>query len=189
MMYDRLKHQGIYSCVSEEARKYNACYGDINYVDNVLRYIDGFNEERMIVENGTEEWNYPLKHIRVTSQFGMRFHPIAGESRFHGGVDFACTEMDTIYSVAGGEVTKAVHSNVGYGNYVKIKHAENEYSLYAHLSSINVSVGDKVDAGANIGQCGTTGSSTGTYLHLEHITRPGQPHHEKQNPLIKLGLK
>ncbi|MCC2251784.1 lysozyme family protein [Virgibacillus sp. AGTR] len=161
-------------------------YGDENYVDHVMRFLD----KKEAVVSGNGQWSLPLKNIRINSEFGPRRHPVTGElNKFHGGLDFGCTPADSIMSVANGEVVEAVHSNIGYGNYVTVKHGSNEYSRYAHMSSISVSNGDVVNQGETLGKCGTTGTSTGTHLHLEHITQLGQPHNEKSNPRNILGLE
>lgn len=110
-------------------------YGDENYVDNVMRYLDKNEETEYTRGNG--EWSLPLENIRITSEFGPRTHPVTGEvNRFHGGLDFGCTPADDILSVADGKVVEAIHSNVGYGNYVTVQHGNDEYSRYAHLSSL-----------------------------------------------------
>jgi len=56
------------------------------------------------------------------------------------------------------------------------------------LSSISVSNGEEVDQGDALGKCGTTGSSTGNHLHLEHMTELGQAHQDKIDPKETLGL-
>ncbi|WP_339229808.1 lysozyme family protein [Oceanobacillus sp. FSL K6-2867] len=161
-------------------------YGDPHYVQNVMRYLE--QGESIAVSNG--DWSFPLREIMVTSEFGERIHPITGEiNSFHGGLDFGCSPQDDILAVANGDVVEAIHKNVGYGNYVTVKHVEGEFSRYAHMTSLFVSVGDKVSQGQSLGKCGTTGSSTGNHLHLEHLTKLGQSHSEKVDPKKALGLE
>ncbi|MDO6450539.1 lysozyme family protein [Oceanobacillus profundus] len=161
-------------------------YGDPHYVENVMRYLE--QGESIAVSKG--DWSFPLREIRVTSEFGERTHPITGEiNSFHGGLDFRCSPQDDILAVANGDVVEAIHSNVGYGNYVTVKHGEGEFSRYAHMTSLSVSVGNKVSQGQSLGKCGTTGSSTGNHLHLEQLTKLGQPHSEKVDPKKSLGLE
>lgn len=114
------------------------------------------------------EWGMPVgNNNRITSPFGNRIHPIRGTLSFHKGVDFACNHEESIYSTKDGVVEVASTGwTGGYGNYVLVKHGS-MYSAYAHLNSINVSVGDQVKKGERIGGCGTTGSSTGNHLHFE----------------------
>ncbi len=163
-------------------------YGDVNYVDNVMRYVEE-DESVPVDSNSSGGWAMPLDEIRVTSEFGVRTHPVTGEAEsFHGGLDFACTPEDDILSVKNGEVVEAIHSNVGYGNYVTVQHSENEFSRYAHMTSLSVSVGDSVSQGDSLGKCGTTGTSTGNHLHLEHMTELGQAHEDKNDPKNTLGL-
>ncbi|MGN7312673.1 lysozyme family protein [Alkalicoccobacillus gibsonii] len=162
-------------------------YGDPNYIDNVFRYLDTNEPDYAGGENS--DWVLPLKEIRITSEFGPRTHPITGEvNSFHGGLDFGCTPSDDILSVKDGKVIEAIHSNIGYGNYVTVKHGGNEFSRYAHLTSIGVRNGQSVNQGDSVGKCGTTGSSTGNHLHLEHMTELGQPHNAKKDPKETLGL-
>lgn len=161
-------------------------YGDVNYVQHVMRYLE---QDNSVPVKGGGSWKLPLKEIIVTSGFGGRVDPITGQlDSFHGGVDFACTPSDGIMAVKNGEVVEAIHSNVGYGNYVTLKHGKGEFSRYAHMSSLNVSIGDKVNQGQAVGKCGTTGSSTGNHLHLEHLTELGQAHQDKIDPRKTLGL-
>ncbi|WP_161493067.1 lysozyme family protein [Oceanobacillus sp. FSL K6-2867] len=161
-------------------------YGDVNYVDNVMRYLE---EDNSVPINARGDWALPLNEIRITSKFGPRTHPITGElESFHGGLDFGCTPRDNIMAVKDGKVVEAIHGNTGYGNYVTLQHANNEFSRYAHMSLLNVSLGDNVSQGQAVGKCGTTGSSTGNHLHLEHLTELGQAHQDKIDPLKTLGL-
>lgn len=160
-------------------------YGDANYVQNVMRYLDSATG----TAGNSDGWALPLKNITITSEFGPRVHPVTGEvNKWHGGLDFACTPADNIMSVADGEVVEVIHSNVGYGNYVTVQHGKNEFSRYAHLSTIVVRNGDEVSQGDALGKCGTTGTSTGNHLHLEHLTALGQAHEEKKDPRKTLGL-
>ena len=108
----------------------------------------------------------------LTSDFGNRVHPITGEHKHHDGVDFGAAHGTEIHAAAGGEVT---YSGVmgGYGNVVMIKHANGLETLYAHASSLDVQVGDKVAQGQAIARVGSTGMSTGPHLHFE-VQRDGE---------------
>ncbi|MFG6150618.1 lysozyme family protein [Halobacillus sp. B23F22_1] len=164
-------------------------YGDVNYVDNVMRYVDGFDSSPVEFEGSEGEWALPLKNITVTSDFGWRTHPISGERSHHKGTDFDCSLSDTIYSVKEGVVSKAVHSNGGLGNYAVVQHNDDEFSVYGHLSSLNVHTGDSIDQGDKVGMCGSTGDSTGPHLHLEYSTGPRyQNGSEFLDPADALGL-
>ncbi|MBO0603403.1 peptidoglycan DD-metalloendopeptidase family protein [Sporosarcina sp. E16_3] len=111
----------------------------------------------------------------VTSPFGYRIHPITNLRTMHVGVDYGNTSYNnTIIAAAAGEVTFSRSTN-GYGNTVMIVHSlggKTFETVYAHLQSIAVKVGQTVKQGERIGVKGTTGNSTGIHLHFEvHIGR------------------
>lgn len=103
--------------------------------------------------------------IRPTS--GRKTQGLHGRNR--SGVDIASSPGTAIYAAASGKVIIAKMGgwNGGYGNYIVVQHANGMQSLYAHLSSINVSRGQNVTQGELIGGMGSTGNSTGTHLHFE----------------------
>lgn len=89
-------------------------------------------------------------------------------SWWHPGVDLANRAAPPIAAADGGTVVVAGWpDNYGYGNRVVIDHGNGYKTLYAHLSNIYVSVGQRVSRGQSIGQMGNTGRSTGTHLHFE----------------------
>ena len=108
----------------------------------------------------------PLEFSRVTSGFSMRFHPILQKWRAHLGTDFAAPTGTPARTVGDGVVSFAGIQG-GYGNVVIIKHRNDHETLYAHLSKINVRVGQKVNQSETIGLVGSTGWSTGPHLHFE----------------------
>lgn len=90
----------------------------------------------------------------------------------HGSnaVDFGAPVGTTVKAALSGEVILAKGNgayNGGYGNYIVIKHSNGTQTLYAHLSQVQVSVGDSVSSGQTIGKSGNTGRSTGPHLHFE----------------------
>ena len=112
---------------------------------------------------------------RVTSPFGYRIHPITHFRTMHFGVDYGNTPTNnTIVAAAAGKVTFSKSTN-GYGNTVMIVHSiggKTFETVYAHLRSIGVRVGQAVKQGERIGVKGSTGNSTGTHLHFEvHVGR------------------
>ncbi|MGB0763017.1 MAG: peptidoglycan DD-metalloendopeptidase family protein [Acidimicrobiales bacterium] len=109
----------------------------------------------------------------ITSWFGPRLHPILGYARMHNGVDFNCWTGDPIRSATDGIVIMAQYYG-GYGYTIIVQHANSLSTLYAHLSAFNSQVNDYVVAGQQIGQCGTTGLSTGPHLHFE-VRQSGAP--------------
>jgi murein DD-endopeptidase MepM/ murein hydrolase activator NlpD len=108
----------------------------------------------------------PVPNARMSSGFGMRFHPILGYSRFHKGVDFAAVQGTPVYAVTDGLVAFA-GGYAGYGNHIRLSHSANLGTSYSHLSRIVVSPGARVAQGQLIGYVGTTGLSTGPHLHFE----------------------
>ena len=109
------------------------------------------------------------KPVTVTSECGWRKSPINNEQEFHNGIDLINGNPNTpIFSALDGEVVQAGANYYDwYGNYVVIKHNNGKWTGYAHLSRIDVSVGQKVQKGAQIGLMGTTGPSTGEHLHFQ----------------------
>lgn len=109
----------------------------------------------------------PLATTRISSGFGMRKHPVYGYSREHTGVDYAAPTGTPVRTIGDGVVTFAGVQN-GYGKVIYIQHRNKKDStVYAHLSRINVKVGDNVMQGETIGAVGSTGVSTGPHLHFE----------------------
>jgi len=108
----------------------------------------------------------PLEFSRITSGFKMRFHPILQTWRAHLGVDYAAPTGTPVRSVGDGVVDFAGVQN-GFGNVVMVKHRNNNMTVYAHLSRINVHKGQGVSQGENIGLVGQTGWATGPHLHFE----------------------
>jgi len=114
------------------------------------------------------EWTKPASG-RFTSGYGYRVHPIYGTGKMHYGVDFANSTGTPVVSAADGVVSYASPLST-YGNVIMVTHSidgQTFTSLYAHLSSIKVSVGQVVSKGQIIGAIGTTGNSTGPHLHFE----------------------
>jgi murein DD-endopeptidase MepM/ murein hydrolase activator NlpD len=109
----------------------------------------------------------PITNYSVSSDFGIRKHPVTAIPHFHTGVDLlTATNDDNVHPVKPGIIVMAeFHST--YGNTVVVRHTNGVESLYAHLSSIAVKVGDKVAMDDVIGRIGNTGVSTGKHLHLE----------------------
>ncbi len=100
------------------------------------------------------------------SAFGPRRHPIFGGTRPHTGIDIEGNTGDPIWASKAGRVLFAGRKG-GYGNTVVIQHEGSISTLYAHMSSLEASVGDWVDQGEIVGLTGSTGYSTGPHLHFE----------------------
>lgn len=115
----------------------------------------------------------PVEGVRLTSDFGMRNHPVLGGRRAHNGIDLAGPTGTPIYATADGIVEKA-DWNGGYGLYVQIGHGGELETRYGHMSRLNVAYGQRVRKGQLIGFVGSTGRSTGPHLHYE-VRVAGQP--------------
>ena len=119
---------------------------------------------------GSGNFAWPCACTYITSAVGYRYHPISGQWKYHSGMDIGCQYGDAVWASDGGTVVIA-GVNGGYGNCVMIDHGyvngDNYYTLYGHLSSIGVSVGQSVSQGQYIGAVGSTGVSTGPHLHFE----------------------
>lgn len=108
----------------------------------------------------------PLEFSRVSSGYGMRFHPVTGQQKAHMGVDYAAPTGTPVRTVGDGTVQFAGVQR-GYGNVIEVRHRNNQVTVYAHLSRIFVRQGQRVDQGERIGAVGSTGVSTGPHLHFE----------------------
>ena len=110
----------------------------------------------------------PIDGGRLSSGFGMRRHPILGYTKMHKGTDFAAPTGTKIYAAGDGVVEEAGRKG-GYGKYVRIRHANNYKTAYAHMHKYGrgIKKGARVRQGQVIGYVGTTGRSTGPHLHYE----------------------
>lgn len=108
----------------------------------------------------------PAADHRITSTFGYRSDPFTRRSAMHSGIDFKGPMGSPIFAAATGHVSFAGRKS-GYGNCVEITHANGIVTRYAHLSRIDVAVGQPIEAGETLGGLGSTGRSTGPHLHFE----------------------
>jgi len=108
----------------------------------------------------------------TTSPFGWRSDPFTGETKYHAGVDLGAAYGTAVPAVAGGRIVEA-GTEGAYGNTVVIEHEPGLQTRYAHLSAIEVAVGDRVESGREIGRVGQSGRATGPHLHFE-VIRNGQ---------------
>lgn len=105
--------------------------------------------------------------IRLSSGFGMRFHPIYKVKKMHPGIDFSAPIGTPIYATADGVVDVQSVSFSGYGKTIEIDHGFGYRSRYAHMHGFAVSKGQKIKRGELIGYVGNTGLSTAPHLHYE----------------------
>ncbi|WP_030260444.1 M23 family metallopeptidase [Streptomyces violens] len=121
----------------------------------------------------TNGWEKPVDKYGMGEKFGL-----AGShwSHGHSGQDFVVPTGTKVKAAHEGTVVKAGPNGGGdgpaYGNAIVIKHGNKTYTQYAHLSKIQVQVGQKVSAGQQIGLAGSTGNSTGPHLHFEVRSTP-----------------
>lgn len=115
----------------------------------------------------------------ITSGYGKRDQPTAGASTNHKALDIG-VRYQPIYAPADGYIVMA-QSVSGYGNFIMIKHSNNLYTCYGHLSSYTVSAGQTVKRGQQIAISGNTGVTTGPHLHFE--VRTSSSSSSKVNPL------
>jgi murein DD-endopeptidase MepM/ murein hydrolase activator NlpD len=154
----------------------NAANGGFNLEDDVKNnpLLRGKVADELATNRGLREVLYalpsamPVPNYSVTSDFGVRRHPVTGQTHFHTGVDMLSqTGDEKVHPVKPGVVVLA-QFHTQYGNTVVVRHTNGVESLYAHLANINVKLGDKVTQESVLGNIGSTGSSsTGKHLHLE----------------------
>jgi murein DD-endopeptidase MepM/ murein hydrolase activator NlpD len=114
----------------------------------------------------------PLKpgtYKRISSHFGMRFHPIRKMNKMHFGMDISAEIGTTVFATADGIVKIATTGYPGYGTMVEIIHPLGFRTIYGHLKSFSVKTGQPVTRGVVIGTVGNSGLSTGPHLHYEII--------------------
>ncbi|WP_307067313.1 M23 family metallopeptidase [Alkalibacillus filiformis] len=116
---------------------------------------------KVISSRGTGDFAWPAVGGTITSTYGPRW------GSHHDGIDIAGVSNRSILAADNGVVVEAGYHSGGHGNRVIIDHNNGYRTLYAHLSSIGVNVGETVKQGSTIGQMGSTGRSTGVHLHFE----------------------
>lgn len=110
-------------------------------------------------------WIMPTLYKGVSSSFGMRWHPIDKVYKMHQGVDLPGTTGTPVVATRSGVITTAAFHKT-CGNHIWINHGDGYKSVYMHLDTMIVSVGQYVVAGQQIGTLGNTGGSTGPHLHF-----------------------
>lgn len=122
---------------------------------------------------GKPEFSWPTPGFQeITSPWGPRSHPILGTPKIHNGIDIAAPTGAPVEAALSGEVIMSA-AFTAYGNVLVVDHGGGWATVYAHLSSVGVSEGERVEAGQVIGAVGATGRVTGPHLHFE-IYQGGQ---------------
>jgi len=114
------------------------------------------------------------RDITLLSGFGRRLHPVFKIWKKHTGIDFSCPRGTQIVSSGKGVVLKINGNGRGFGKHVLVDHGYGLQTLYAHMSEIDVHVGQKVERGSPLGKVGATGTATAPHLHYE-VHKNGEP--------------
>ena len=141
--------------------EYNLRFQEIN--SQILELAKGGIDTKYI--GGELAWPVP-GYTRITSEYGMRTHPITGVYKLHTGVDIGAPLGASFIAANDGIVTKASY-NSAYGNMVIIDHGGGISTLYAHGSEILVEEGQYVKRNTEVLKVGSTGYSTGAHAHFE----------------------
>lgn len=144
-------------------------------IEECTKQLYSINEFQRIADSMQlsidELCDYPVifpvkKPERISSGFGMRYHPVYRIKKFHRGIDIPKTKGTPVHATGNGIVTRKGYCS-GYGNFIEIEHAGGFRSLYAHLSRTMVDIGDSVSITQQIACVGNTGVATGSHLHYE----------------------
>ena len=122
--------------------------------------------------HGSGEWAAPVRG-RLSSRFGIRFHPILRRRKLHTGDDLAARHGAPFKAARAGTVLWSGWKKA-YGNTVIVDHGDGVCTLYGHASKLGVAAGQSVGAGQYLGNVGSTGWSTGPHLHFE-VRKNGKP--------------
>ncbi len=105
--------------------------------------------------------------VELLSGFGFRMHPIHKIIRMHTGIDFSAPKGTPIQATGDGVVVEVENKRSGYGLHVVINHGFGYKTLYGHMATVSVKVGQKVKKGFQIGTVGSSGTSTAPHCHYE----------------------
>ncbi len=115
-------------------------------------------------------FEFPIVRGRITSLFGPRRNPFTGGPDFHTGIDIGAPDGTEVHAARDGVVSETGHNEV-FGNFVVLTHQGGYQTVYGHLSVIGVTMNERVNAGAVLGEVGHTGLATGPHLHFEVIRK------------------
>ena len=148
--------------IQKQIDEYKLEFQKVNKEILDIAYSDGLLDDYV---GGSLIWPVP-GYTTITSNYGMRVHPITGYYSLHTGVDIGAPMGTDFVAANDGIVTKAYY-NTAYGNMVMIDHGGGISTLYAHGSEILVSVGQPVKKNEPVLKVGSTGYSTGPHAHFE----------------------
>ncbi|MEL6423096.1 MAG: M23 family metallopeptidase, partial [Pseudomonadota bacterium] len=145
--------------------RYRTPDGLVDYYD-----ADGNNSKRFLMRKPVKGGN-----VRFTSGFGFRTHPVLKRRKMHTGVDWAARRGTPIMAAGNGTIAEAGRKG-GYGNHIRIRHANGYQTSYSHMRRFakGMKPGVKVRQGQVIGYVGSTGLSTGPHLHYEVLVNNRQ---------------
>jgi murein DD-endopeptidase MepM/ murein hydrolase activator NlpD len=132
--------------------------GSVDYYD-----ANGNNSRRFLLRKPVRS-----DDVRLTSGFGIRFHPLLNQRKLHAGVDWAGPVGTPIVAAGNGTIEEAGYKGQ-YGNYVRIRHANGYQTAYGHMKNVatGISAGMRIRQGHVIGYIGSSGLSSGPHLHYE----------------------
>ncbi len=153
----------LYTAITTGGETYR--YYRFRTADGAVDYYDehGNNSKKFLMRRPVRGDN-----VRLTSGFGMRFHPLLNERRMHSGVDWAAATGTPILAAGSGSIEEAGRKGQ-YGNYVRIRHPNGYHTAYGHMLRLRKGLkrGMKVRQGEIIGYVGATGLASGPHLHYE----------------------
>lgn len=183
--------------ISTQSRSGGELYDSIDKIDtaksiivtylsdnpNAASYLKALDEEKSVLEDKVRRYpDCEPTTGTLTSRFGSRtYRNNSGRlvTDYHNGIDIANSSNVSVYSCAYGTVTDVINSgSSGLGLHIKIDHGNGFVSVYGHLLSVNVKVGQTVEKGQKIAVMGSSGVATGTHLHVEIFLNG-----VRQNPL------
>lgn len=169
------RQQTVYNSLKSERAKIEAQLDELErqsqqIANDIRRQTSGNNGEYL----GSGKFTWPTPgYSKITSKYGMRFHPILKKNKMHTGMDIGAPKGANIVAAENGTVMQAGW-NTAYGNMILINHGGNLVTLYGHASKLLVTTGQKVTKGQTIAKVGSTGYSTGPHLHFE-VRKNGDP--------------
>ena len=129
----------------------------------------------------------PLEPFIITSNYGWRIHPITNVRTFHNGIDLKGFKGQPIYNISPGVVKSTYFNPIG-GKQVIIQHDNGYLSGYAHLDTIKVLQGQRLNRADIIGSVGDSGRVTGAHLHFTLKDQDGTRVNPGKESLYKLGI-
>ncbi len=167
-----------YNADAKEIAEYNGISLDIELKKGDILFIPDaeIEEPKITTKNGDKITKTPVPKFKNNTKSGYFMLPVSSckkSQSLHGpytsAIDISCPIGTTVVAAAGGTVIRATSGgyNGGYGSVIIISHPNGTQTIYAHLSKVDVNVGQKVEQGQFIGRTGNTGKSTGPHLHFE----------------------